>query len=173
MDCADAECCSFENCKLSPLCLTSHDPIDILLRKQPPAVTASFFQRTRFIVEEGSVQNYAEVSAFNARWVLTVISWQWCNGHCLQWSTKWTTLYSSKSMAGSHTLSLSLNPKGCMGVKWSTQLQNTPGGRMFPLRQVPRYTLASRHFLVRKFYSRLCSPPLCCVGSRHCEKHWD
>ncbi|XP_050695509.1 teneurin-m-like isoform X5 [Eriocheir sinensis] len=66
VDCADAECCSFENCKLSPLCLTSHDPIDILLRKQPPAVTASFFQRTRFIVEEGSVQNYAEVTAFNS-----------------------------------------------------------------------------------------------------------
>ncbi|XP_045128078.1 teneurin-m-like isoform X4 [Portunus trituberculatus] len=65
VDCADAECCSFENCKESPLCLTSHDPIDILLRKQPPAVTASFFQRTRFIVEEGSVQNYAEMNAFN------------------------------------------------------------------------------------------------------------
>ena len=67
VDCADAECCTFEHCKQSPLCLTSHDPIDILLRKQPPAVTASFFQRTRFIVEEGSVQNYAEIPAFNSR----------------------------------------------------------------------------------------------------------
>ncbi|XP_042205374.1 teneurin-m-like isoform X2 [Homarus americanus] len=65
VDCADAECCSQPTCDGSPLCLTSHNPIDILLRKQPPAVTASFFQRMRFIVEEGSVQNYAGGSAFN------------------------------------------------------------------------------------------------------------
>ncbi|KAK8719408.1 hypothetical protein OTU49_014053, partial [Cherax quadricarinatus] len=58
VDCADAECCSTTPCHQSTLCLTSVDPIDILLRKQPPAVTASFFQRMRFIVEEGSVQNY-------------------------------------------------------------------------------------------------------------------
>ncbi|XP_066954350.1 teneurin-m-like isoform X2 [Macrobrachium rosenbergii] len=65
VDCADAECCSTPACQQSTLCLTSVDPIDILLRKQPPAVTASFFQRMRFIVEEGSVQNYAKGPAFN------------------------------------------------------------------------------------------------------------
>nr|XP_027219710.1 LOW QUALITY PROTEIN: teneurin-m-like [Penaeus vannamei] len=65
VDCADAECCSDPACQHSTLCLTSTDPIDILLRKQPPAVTASFFQRMRFLVEEGSVQSYAKGSAFN------------------------------------------------------------------------------------------------------------
>ncbi|CAL4063225.1 unnamed protein product [Meganyctiphanes norvegica] len=65
VDCADAECCSTSDCQQSSLCLTSVEPIDILLRKQPPAVTASFFQRMRFIVEEGSVQIYAKGAAFN------------------------------------------------------------------------------------------------------------
>ncbi|XP_069951086.1 teneurin-m-like isoform X3 [Cherax quadricarinatus] len=74
VDCADAECCSTTPCHQSTLCLTSVDPIDILLRKQPPAVTASFFQRMRFIVEEGSVQNYAEGSAFNASMHRTFIN---------------------------------------------------------------------------------------------------
>jgi len=42
-------------------------PIDILLRKQPPAITASFFERMKFLIEEGSLQNYAKQESFNER----------------------------------------------------------------------------------------------------------
>jgi hypothetical protein len=42
-------------------------PIDILLQRQPPAPTASFFQKMRFIIEEGSLQRYAKNAAFNER----------------------------------------------------------------------------------------------------------
>ncbi|KAA0190905.1 Tenascin major-like isoform X1 [Hyalella azteca] len=64
-DCEDSECCTVSPCDRSNHCYSSHDPIDILLRKQPPAVTASFFQKMRFIVEEGSLQTYAKQAAFN------------------------------------------------------------------------------------------------------------
>ncbi|XP_064481660.1 teneurin-m-like isoform X2 [Ornithodoros turicata] len=64
-DCADSECCSHKACANSPLCFSSADPLDILLRKQPPAVTASFFQRMQFLIEDDSVQSYASKDAFN------------------------------------------------------------------------------------------------------------
>ncbi|KAL1432858.1 hypothetical protein MTO96_013053 [Rhipicephalus appendiculatus] len=64
-DCADSECCSHKACTKNPLCFSSSDPLDILLRKQPPAVTASFFQRMQFLIEEDSVQSYAKKDAFN------------------------------------------------------------------------------------------------------------
>lgn len=31
--------------------------MDILLRKQPPAITASFFERMQFLIEEESLRN--------------------------------------------------------------------------------------------------------------------
>ncbi|KAL3212092.1 hypothetical protein MRX96_008338 [Rhipicephalus microplus] len=64
-DCADSECCSHKACTKNPLCFSSSDPLDILLRKQPPAVTASFFQRMQFLIEEDSVQSYAKKDSFN------------------------------------------------------------------------------------------------------------
>ncbi|CAN7937034.1 unnamed protein product [Ixodes hexagonus] len=64
-DCADSECCSHKACTNNPLCFSSSDPLDILLRKQPPAVTASFFQRMQFLIEEDSVQSYARKDSFN------------------------------------------------------------------------------------------------------------
>lgn len=65
VDCEDPECCSSHACKQSQLCVSSPRPIDILLRKQPPAVTASFFERMRFLIDEGSLQNYAKLESFN------------------------------------------------------------------------------------------------------------
>ncbi|XP_022650380.1 teneurin-m-like isoform X4 [Varroa destructor] len=65
VDCADSECCSAPECASNPLCFQSADPRDVLLRKQPPAVTASFFQRTQFLIEDDSVQSYAVKGAFN------------------------------------------------------------------------------------------------------------
>jgi hypothetical protein len=68
VDCEDSDCCQSRHCKKSPLCVTAPKPIDILLRKQPPAVTASFYERMKFLIEEGSLQSYAKQDAFNERY---------------------------------------------------------------------------------------------------------
>ncbi|XP_063992271.1 teneurin-m isoform X2 [Diachasmimorpha longicaudata] len=65
IDCADPECCANHACKGSQLCVSAPKPIDILLRKQPPAITASFFERMKFLIDEGSLQNYARQETFN------------------------------------------------------------------------------------------------------------
>ncbi|XP_073990852.1 teneurin transmembrane protein Ten-m isoform X9 [Rhodnius prolixus] len=65
LDCEDPECCSNHICRSSQLCVSAPKPIDILLRKQPPAITASFFERMKFLIEEGSLQNYARQESFN------------------------------------------------------------------------------------------------------------
>ncbi|XP_024943143.1 teneurin-m isoform X4 [Cephus cinctus] len=65
VDCADPECCSNHICRSSQLCVSAPKPIDILLRKQPPAITASFFERMKFLIDEGSLQNYARQEIFN------------------------------------------------------------------------------------------------------------
>ncbi|XP_049696813.2 teneurin-m isoform X10 [Helicoverpa armigera] len=65
VDCEDPECCLNPICKGSQLCVSSPKPTDILLRKQPPAITASFFERMKFIIDEGSLQNYAKQENFN------------------------------------------------------------------------------------------------------------
>ncbi|XP_064481434.1 teneurin-m-like isoform X2 [Ornithodoros turicata] len=59
VDCADSECCYRPECTENLLCLSSPEPQDILLRKQPPAVTASFYQKMKFLIEEESVQSYS------------------------------------------------------------------------------------------------------------------
>lgn len=69
LDCEDSDCCTARHCKKSPFCVTAPKPIDILLRKQPPAVTASFYERMKFLIEEGSLQSYAKQDAFNERYV--------------------------------------------------------------------------------------------------------
>ena len=55
------------------MCATVARPIDILLQRQPPASTASFFQKMRFIIEEGSLQRYAKNTAFNERYVILLL----------------------------------------------------------------------------------------------------
>ncbi|KAJ0179603.1 hypothetical protein K1T71_005315 [Dendrolimus kikuchii] len=65
VDCEDPECCQSPACKGSQLCVSSPKPTDILLRKQPPAITASFFERMKFLIDEGSLQNYAKQETFN------------------------------------------------------------------------------------------------------------
>lgn len=65
VDCEDPECCLSAACKGSQLCVSSPKPTDILLRKQPPAITASFFERMKFLIDEGSLQNYAKQENFN------------------------------------------------------------------------------------------------------------
>ncbi|EFN60940.1 Teneurin-3 [Camponotus floridanus] len=64
MDCSDSECCSHDACSEHIMCLASNNPVDVLLRKQPPSVTASFYQRVKFLVEENSVQSYAHMDEY-------------------------------------------------------------------------------------------------------------
>ena len=48
------------------MCMYLADPVDVLLRKPPPTVAASFLIRVRFLFEgEESVQNYAKLDTFD------------------------------------------------------------------------------------------------------------
>lgn len=67
IDCSDSECCSHPSCKDHIMCLASNDPVEVLLRKQPPSVTASFYQRVKFLIEENSVQSYAHMDEYSER----------------------------------------------------------------------------------------------------------
>ncbi|XP_055298190.1 teneurin-a isoform X3 [Sitodiplosis mosellana] len=64
-DCSDSECCSHPICAEHIMCLASNDPVEVLLRKQPPSVTASFYQRVKFLIEENSVQSYAHMDEYS------------------------------------------------------------------------------------------------------------
>lgn len=66
-DCSDSECCSHQACADHIMCLASNDPVEVLLRKQPPSVTASFYQRVKFLIEENSVQSYAHMDEYSER----------------------------------------------------------------------------------------------------------
>ena len=66
-DCADPECCRSPACADSQLCLSAPDPVEILLGKHPPRITASFFERSQFLIEEDSVQRYARGEVYNQR----------------------------------------------------------------------------------------------------------
>lgn len=43
-DCEDPECCSQVACSAHQLCVSAPKPVDILLRKQPPSITARLAQ---------------------------------------------------------------------------------------------------------------------------------
>ncbi|KFD71160.1 hypothetical protein M514_04996 [Trichuris suis] len=65
-DCEDSECClTSSRCATDSLCQTVTDPLKALMRKQTPPRHASFFQKTKFLVEQDSVQLYADVALFN------------------------------------------------------------------------------------------------------------
>ena len=51
----------------SLMCITSPDPLDILLRKRPLSPISSFFQKVHFLIEDGSVQSYAQKDAYSER----------------------------------------------------------------------------------------------------------
>ncbi|XP_065207120.1 teneurin-a isoform X2 [Planococcus citri] len=72
VDCEDSECCKQAYCATSIYCMFSNDPVEVLLRKQPPSVTASFYQRVKFLVEENSVQSYPQVDEFSERRVAVI-----------------------------------------------------------------------------------------------------
>lgn len=68
VDCQDPECCDHHACNGSQLCVSrALSPIEMLLRKQPPAATASFFEKMKFLIEDDSLQHFTKTDAFNAR----------------------------------------------------------------------------------------------------------
>ncbi|KAJ8676085.1 hypothetical protein QAD02_011871, partial [Eretmocerus hayati] len=64
-DCSDSECCSQPVCSDHLMCIASKDPVEVLLRKQPPSVTATFYDRVKFLIEENSVQSYARPDEYS------------------------------------------------------------------------------------------------------------
>ena len=56
------------SCRESAHCRTAPDPLEILLRKQPPHHFASFYDHMRFLIEDDSVQSFASLSTFNQTW---------------------------------------------------------------------------------------------------------
>ncbi|XP_076467550.1 teneurin-3-like isoform X4 [Babylonia areolata] len=64
-DCYDPDCCESVACRKSVFCRTAPEPNDILLSKDAPSPTASFFERMRFLIEENSVQMDATRNSFN------------------------------------------------------------------------------------------------------------
>ena len=69
-DCLDPDCCMDAECADSDYCNTAPDPMEILLRKQPPSNTASFYDRMRFLVEDDSVQSFATLDSFEPSYVV-------------------------------------------------------------------------------------------------------
>jgi len=69
VDCLDPDCCISSSCRDNLHCRTVPEPMEILLRKQPPSSSASFYERMRFLIEDDSVQSYATLSSFNQRFV--------------------------------------------------------------------------------------------------------
>ena len=61
------------------MCMYLEDPVEVLLRKPPPATAAPFLKRVQFLFEgEDSVQNYAKQDAFDGRYVFfSLILLQW------------------------------------------------------------------------------------------------
>ena len=52
------------------MCMYLEDPVEVLLRKPPPSVSAPFLKRVQFLFEgEDSVQNYAKQDAFEDKYV--------------------------------------------------------------------------------------------------------
>jgi len=65
VDCNDDDCCRQRICVDSARCRTVPDPLDIVLRKQPPSSTSSFYDRVKFLIDEDSVQRYASRNSFD------------------------------------------------------------------------------------------------------------
>jgi len=69
VDCTDPDCCRHAACDDSRHCPTVPDPLDILLRKEPPSSTSSFYDRVKFLIDDDSVQRYASRNSFDRRLV--------------------------------------------------------------------------------------------------------
>jgi len=71
-DCEDPECCFNEACSKSQLCQSYPDPQSILQMKTVLPEFASFFHRTKFLVEDGSLQKFASLQEFDPKRVSVI-----------------------------------------------------------------------------------------------------
>ena len=54
------------------MCMYLEDPVEVLLRKPPPATAAPFLKRVQFLFEgKDSMQNQAKQDAFDGRYVFS------------------------------------------------------------------------------------------------------
>ena len=67
VDCEDPECCYSDVCSESQYCSTVPDPVAILGSSGSNHHFSSFFDRFKFLIEEGSIQKFAKISSFNTR----------------------------------------------------------------------------------------------------------
>ncbi|VDN02037.1 unnamed protein product [Thelazia callipaeda] len=71
IDCEDSECCTDRSCSSSQMCATVVQPRDVLL-KVIPALNANFYQQIKFLIQQDSVQRYADERHFNQNFVSVV-----------------------------------------------------------------------------------------------------
>ncbi|CAF1592934.1 unnamed protein product, partial [Adineta ricciae] len=67
IDCLDPDCCSSNVCQSTEECISRTNAKDILLRRQAPSPSASFFERMQFLIQEDGLQTSAIYSSFNER----------------------------------------------------------------------------------------------------------
>ena len=67
MDCEDPECCYSEACSLSQYCSSVPDPSAVINSSPLPHHFSSFFDRFKFLIENGSLQKFAKIEQFNKR----------------------------------------------------------------------------------------------------------
>ncbi|CAF4276829.1 unnamed protein product, partial [Rotaria magnacalcarata] len=56
VDCLDPDCCSASRCQSTAECISRTTAKDILLRRQAPSPSASFFERMQFLIQEDGLQ---------------------------------------------------------------------------------------------------------------------
>ncbi|CAF0943281.1 unnamed protein product, partial [Didymodactylos carnosus] len=67
IDCLDPDCCSSSHCSATQECITKTNAKDILLRRQATSLTATFFERMQFLIQEDGLQTSSIYSSFNER----------------------------------------------------------------------------------------------------------
>ncbi|UJR35679.1 hypothetical protein I4U23_028429 [Adineta vaga] len=67
VDCLDPDCCSSSVCQSTDECISRTNAKDILLRRQAPSPSASFFERMQFLIQEDGLQTSTIYSSFNER----------------------------------------------------------------------------------------------------------
>ncbi|CAF4023410.1 unnamed protein product, partial [Adineta steineri] len=67
IDCLDPDCCSSSLCQSTEECISRTNAKDILLRRQAPSPSASFFERMQFLIQEDGLQTSSIYSSFNER----------------------------------------------------------------------------------------------------------
>ena len=66
-DCEDPECCYSDKCSTSQYCKTVPDPSAVINLNQEPHHSENFFEKYKFLIQEGSLQRFAKLEQFDLR----------------------------------------------------------------------------------------------------------